>query len=114
MFWKKYTWQKAAENEADIKLNRTGIGTIELNGKKICVLKQKNDWYGFAYHCPHAGAAMTESYIDLSGNIVCPLHGYKFSLKNGRSKSPEGFCIKVYPVEQRKDGFYIGFEDKEK
>jgi len=27
-----------------------------------------------------------KGYIDLSGNIVCPIHSYKFSLKNGRSK----------------------------
>jgi nitrite reductase/ring-hydroxylating ferredoxin subunit len=44
------------------------------------------------------------------GNIVCPLHRYKFSLVNGRNVSGEGYYLKTYPVEQREDGLYIGFE----
>jgi 3-phenylpropionate/trans-cinnamate dioxygenase ferredoxin subunit len=111
MFWKKYNWHKVADREAEITLNRNGIGVVEINDKKICVAKFKNEWRAFAYNCPHAGGIMAEGYIDLSGNIVCPVHSYKFSLKNGRSKMPEGFCLKTHPAESRKDGFFIGFEE---
>ena len=110
MFWKKHKWHKVADHEAEIKFNDNGIGIVEINGKKICVAKFKNEWRAFAYNCPHAGGIMAEGYIDLSGNIVCPIHSYKFSLENGRSKMPEGFCLKTYRVELRKDGFFIGLE----
>ena len=111
MFWKKYKWHKAADPEAEIKLNGHGVGVIEIYGKKICVCKYKNEWFAFAYNCPHAGGIMAEGYIDGSGNISCPIHSYKFSLKNGRSKSPEGYCLKTYRVELRKEGFFIGIEE---
>jgi nitrite reductase/ring-hydroxylating ferredoxin subunit len=111
MFWKKYNWHKIANGEAEIILNRNGIGIVEIDGKKICVTKFNNEWHAFAYNCPHAGGIMAEGYIDLSGNAVCPIHSYKFSLKNGRSKIPEGFCLKTFRTESRKDGFFIGVEE---
>ncbi len=111
MFWKKYHWYKAANNEAEIILNRNGIGIIELEGKKICVAKYKNEWHAFSYHCPHAGGIMAEGYLDGSGNVACPIHGYKFNMKNGRCKIPDGFNIKTFRVDAKEDGFYIGIEE---
>lgn len=108
---KKNTWLKAANAESEIKLRANGIGVLEADGKKICVGKFKNQWVAFAYNCPHAGGIMAEGYIDANGNVVCPQHSYKFSLKNGWSRIPEGFCLKVYAVESRNDGFFIGIEE---
>ena len=44
-------------------------------------------------------------------NIVCPLHCYKFSLLNGRNVSGEGYYIKLYRIEQRDDGVFMGLEE---
>jgi 3-phenylpropionate/trans-cinnamate dioxygenase ferredoxin subunit len=65
-----------------------------------------------AAKCPHAGARMAEGYIDALGNIVCPLHRYKFSLSGGRNVSGEGYFLKTYAVEERADGIYVGIEEK--
>jgi len=111
MFWKKYKWRRIANHESEIVLNRNGIGVVEMDGKKICVAKFKNEWHAFAYNCPHAGGVMAEGYIDVSGSIVCPIHSYKFSLKNGRSKVIDGYCLKTFRAESRKDGFFIGTEE---
>jgi 3-phenylpropionate/trans-cinnamate dioxygenase ferredoxin subunit len=111
MFWKKYNWHKVADLETEIRFNRNGIGIVEMDGKKICVAKFKNEWHAFAYNCPHAGGVMADGYIDLSGNIVCPIHGYKFGLQNGRCKTTEGYCLKTFRAESRKDGFFIGVEE---
>jgi nitrite reductase/ring-hydroxylating ferredoxin subunit len=107
-FWKKHHWHCIAATEAEIKLGENGIGVIEVAGKKICLTKQAAGWVAFNNQCPHAGFPMVEGYTDSSGNVVCPMHQYKFSLKNGRSKIPEGFCLKMYPIETREDGLYIG------
>jgi 3-phenylpropionate/trans-cinnamate dioxygenase ferredoxin subunit len=55
---------------------------------------------------------MADGFIDAIGNIVCPLHRYKFALSNGRNISGEGYYLKTYTVEQRADGWYIAFEKK--
>ena len=71
----------------------------------------REEWFGFAHTCPHAGAPMTDGYITGGCNIVCPVHNLKFNLKNGRDVNGEGYTLKTYPVEVREDGVYLGVED---
>ena len=58
--------------------------------------------------CPHAGGKLANGYIDVFGNIVCPVHHYRFSLTRGINTSGEGYHLKTYKVEEREDGWYIG------
>jgi 3-phenylpropionate/trans-cinnamate dioxygenase ferredoxin subunit len=46
------------------------------------------------------------------GNVVCPLHRYKYALKNGRNISGEGYYLKHWPVEIRGNGIYVGLEER--
>jgi 3-phenylpropionate/trans-cinnamate dioxygenase ferredoxin subunit len=109
---KKYNWHKIAESEEELMANENHIAVVEVKGKKICLGKHQQEWFGFAYKCPHAGGIMSDGYIDAVGNVVCPLHRYKFSLKNGRNTSGEGYYMKVYPVEQRTEGLFLGLPDQ--
>lgn len=111
MGFKKYKWHKVAEPEAAGKLSPGDIGIVVVDGKKICIAQWQNGWYGFAHSCPHAGGLMEEGYLDDLGNVVCPVHHYKFSLKNGRNSSGEGYKLKTYPVESRPDGLFVGIEE---
>ena len=72
----------------------------------------KEELYACAAKCPHAGGTLAEGYTDVLGNIVCPVHRYKFSLQNGRNSSGEGYYLKTWPVEKREDGIYIGIEQQ--
>jgi 3-phenylpropionate/trans-cinnamate dioxygenase ferredoxin subunit len=107
---KNYEWHKFADNENDLEISGNGIAVIEIKNKKICITKFQDQWFGFTYKCPHAGGMLANGYIDLVGNIVCPVHRYKFSLKNGRNSSGEGFYMKIFPIEKRPDGFFVGIE----
>ena len=88
------------------------LAAVELDGRKIVVAKYQDAYFGFPQKCPHAGADMVNGYVDMQGNVVCPLHRYKFCLKNGRNVSGEGYFMKTYPIEEREDGWYIGLPPK--
>jgi nitrite reductase/ring-hydroxylating ferredoxin subunit len=107
---KNYTWHKIAESTNDLAVDEKRISVIDINGKKICVTEYQAQWYGFAFKCPHASGILADGYVDPVGNIVCPVHRYKFSLRNGRNTSGEGFYLKTYPVEVREDGVFVGME----
>jgi 3-phenylpropionate/trans-cinnamate dioxygenase ferredoxin subunit len=107
---KKYKWHKIAEKEEEIIVGENGIAVVEIQKKKICITKFREEWFAFPYTCPHAGGILAGGYIDKTGNIVCPLHGYRFSLKNGRNMSGEGFYMKTFPIEIRGNGIFIGME----
>ena len=102
-----HNWQKIAESVDEFDFSPQHIAVIEVNDKKICVGQYNGQLYAFAYKCPHASGIMADGYIDALGNIVCPVHRYKFSLHNGRNTSGEGYYLKRWPVEVRKDGVYV-------
>jgi nitrite reductase/ring-hydroxylating ferredoxin subunit len=105
---KEYSWYKL--EEGGLPLAEKAISVIEVNGKKICCTLHEGRLFAFAYKCPHAGGIMADGAIDAAGNVVCPLHRYKFSLKNGYNSSGEGYYLKTYPIEQREDGPWLGIE----
>ncbi len=108
---KKYSWHKIAESITDFPWNENQLCEIVVKGKTICIAKQDTVVMACAHKCPHAGGHLADGFIDALGNIVCPLHRYKFSLTNGRNTSGEGYYLKTYPIEKREDGIYIGLEE---
>ncbi len=114
MGFKKYKWHKVAADTAELsRLSRNGESIIEVDadGQKVCLGRFKEEWYGFAHVCPHAGAPMTEGYINGSCQVVCPVHQLKFDLKNGRDINGEGYNLKMYPIELRRDGVFVGLPE---
>ena len=107
---KKYNWIKVAEAENEFEFSANGVGVIEADGKKMCVARYENEVFAFAFTCPHAGGLLADGYVDALGNVVCPTHRYKYSIKSGRNTSGEGFYLKTFPIEKRTDGFYVGIE----
>jgi 3-phenylpropionate/trans-cinnamate dioxygenase ferredoxin subunit len=107
---KKYTWYKIADSLAGLSFADNGLTTVQVNNKAVCLAMHKDELLACSHKCPHASGNMANGYIDALGNIVCPLHRYKFSLHNGRNVSGEGYYLKTFPVEIRNEGIFIGLE----
>lgn len=88
-----------------------GLLEIEVTGRSVCIGRDGDNLRGCAAKCPHAGGKLAEGYLDGQGNIVCPLHGFKFDLSNGRNVTGEGYQLRTYPIEVRGDGIYIGIDE---
>lgn len=109
---KKYTWHKIAGYPEELPFSGNQMCVLEVKGKKITLGRHNGELYAFAYKCPHAGGIMSAGFIDALGNVVCPLHRYKFSMVNGRNTSGEGFYLKTWPVRTGEDGVFVGMEEK--
>jgi nitrite reductase/ring-hydroxylating ferredoxin subunit len=107
LFGHKLFWYKIADNLAEIDFASNNIAVADANGKKICIGRFQDSIFAFAFKCPHAGGLLAEGYIDALGNVVCPLHRYKYDMKNGRNVSGEGYYLKHWQVEIREDGVYV-------
>ncbi|MBS1917831.1 MAG: Rieske 2Fe-2S domain-containing protein [Bacteroidetes bacterium] len=108
---KKYTWIKVANSEAAFNWQQNNMTVIETGSRKICIAKFRNTIFAFADKCPHSGGILNDGYIDMSGNVVCPVHHYKFNIKNGLNSSGEGYKLKTYPVTIKPEGIFIGIEE---
>ena len=109
---KKFTWHKIADCVEEISFSANAMVEVEVAGKMVCIALQNNRVHACSRKCPHAGGILSDGYLDAAGNIVCPLHRYKFNLQNGRNVTGEGYYLKTFPVEIRKEGVFIGFEEK--
>ncbi|RAJ01649.1 3-phenylpropionate/trans-cinnamate dioxygenase ferredoxin subunit [Chitinophaga skermanii] len=103
---KEYNWHALPA----LVLAEKEILVEDVAGKKICITRYNGQLYAFAYKCPHAGAPMNEGYVDAQGQVICPLHKYKFNIRNGYNSSGEGYCLKTYPVEEREGILHVGFD----
>ena len=101
-------WVKVADFVEAIFFNANNIAEVEADGKTICVAKHNEELFAFAAKCPHASGLFVNGFIDALGNVVCPLHRYKFCLNNGRNVTGEGYYLKTWPVEIRDEGVFVG------
>ena len=107
-----YNWFKIAEALNELTFSAGGFTEVEVNNRKLCISRFKENLFACSATCPHAGGRLAEGYIDVLGNIVCPVHRYKFSLAHGRNTSGEGYHLRTFPVEIRDDGIFVGFKEK--
>ena len=104
----KSGWIKIAESIAELPFGANGIAELEVAGRRICVALFKSELFAFPQICPHASGRFAAGFIDALGNVVCPVHRYKFCLKNGHNVSGEGFHLKHWPVKTA-GGVFINF-----
>ena len=109
---KKYAWHKVADHINEIHFAANNIAVVEVNSKKICLGKFNETVFAFSYKCPHAGGLLADGFIDSLGNVVCPLHRYKYDMKNGRNVTGEGYYLKHWPVDMRENGVFVGMEER--
>ena len=105
-----YNWYKLTGVVEEITFKDNCLAEVMVNDKKVCIGLYKDELFACVAQCPHAGGLLADGYIDAFGNIICPVHRYKFNLKNGRNASGEGYYLTRYKLEHREDGIYIALE----
>jgi 3-phenylpropionate/trans-cinnamate dioxygenase ferredoxin subunit len=106
----RLSWIKIVESEAELDFQANHIAEVMAGERKICIGKFQQELFAFSNKCPHASGLFVDGYIDAVGNVVCPIHRYKFCMRNGRNVTGEGYFLKNWKVETREDGIYVGFE----
>lgn len=107
---KKLEWINIASSISELNILPNNLTEIEVKGKKICIALYNKQLYACAAKCPHASGRMAEGFLDNAGNIICPLHRYKFKLSNGFNSSGEGYYLKTYPIKITEEGIFIGIK----
>jgi len=74
--------------------------TFAVDGRQIAVFRPRSGGNLRALDavCPHAGGPLADAQID-DMKIVCPLHGYTFSLSDGACLNGD-LTVRAYPVRE--------------
>ena len=68
---------------------------VRVKGEEMAVFKNDGKLYGIQNICPHEGGQLCNGWIE-GGEVVCPLHGYKFDLKTGACSTDPSLKVKVF------------------
>ena len=105
---KPITWHLLTTQLDALAFNEENLAETTVAGRQLCIARVDDQVFACAAICPHAAQPLVTGYVNVQKQIVCSLHCYKFSLKNGKNVSGEGYFLKTYPVEKRADGWYVG------
>lgn len=80
-----------------------------VDGKAICFLRMSGRLHALADRCPHQGNSFIGGWCE-EGHLICPWHRMAFDPVTGRCRSGGTANAEVFPVEERAEGTFIGFE----
>lgn len=83
------------------------IREVQLGNTKICLVRIESEFFAFEALCPHRLASLSEGTVTSFGEIVCPLHHYRFDLKTGAIQSGDCRDLRCYPTELTASGLVI-------
>ena len=83
------------------------IKKVILGERVIALLRKGDKIYAFAAQCPHRGASLLQANLNGLGEIICPLHQYRFDLNTGQVRA--GYCpdLPIFPVKWKENGIVI-------
>lgn len=104
------TWIKIADCMDEIHFSKNNIAEVIVSGKAICIIQTADGLKACASKCPHASGDLSEGLLDKSGNIICPVHNYRFNLSNGRDTNSEGYFLKIFKIKENEEGIFLEME----
>ncbi|WP_111669254.1 Rieske (2Fe-2S) protein [Algoriphagus litoralis] len=82
------------------------IKKVKLGNREIGIVRVGDRIFGFNSFCPHRGASLIQGSIH-AGEVICPLHHYRFELQGGRSKAGDCPDLETFPCTLSEDGLKI-------
>ena len=73
----------------------------------LCLAHTPNGFYATEDGCPHQHASLSEGRLNFQNEIICPLHGYRFSLDYGQECQNRTRDLRRFPVEVNEEGLFI-------
>ena len=98
-------FSKPGEAKERIKASQPQL--VVIGSVRICLVRMDDNFFAVGDKCSHNGESLSKGKINFLGEVVCPWHGYRFSLQSGRCAEnyPD---IPTYPIKENEDGFFIG------
>ena len=83
------------------------IRQVQLGERKICLGRLGEEVFGFEPFCPHRRASLSQGFVTPFGEVVCPLHQYRFDMKTGSVRSGDCGELQVFSAEVTDRGLKI-------
>jgi len=112
---KNIEWYRVADID---ELADKRVKTVVAGVQTLALTNVDNEYTAMDNHCPHQGGPLGEGSIEAGDDgqcwLRCPWHGWDFDPKTGKPPGGhEDSGQRLYPVDVREDGIYVGLENDE-
>ena len=94
--------------EAAKQIPKGKLQLVKLGNQRICIAHTDTGYAAFSDICPHLGESLTKGVMNFEHEIVCPWHGYRFNMENGRECQQRTVDLEIHKIELRADGLFLG------
>lgn len=93
--------------QAHQKFEERNLIKVIIGKKELCLVKHQNEFFAISDVCPHQFESLSKGNITPYGEVVCPLHFYRFNLKTGIECEQRTKGLNTYTVRADDYGLYI-------
>ena len=80
--------------------------TYQACGLDLALVRDGQSIIALLNRCPHAGGSLGQGWVE-EGEIVCPLHRWRFRLSDGRCSTIRGESVHRFQAEVRDDMVWV-------
>ena len=78
---------------------------VEVANVEIALFNVGGSIFAINNRCPHRKGPLIRGYTDEEGGIKCPMHGWRFDLRTGRSNRPSR--AQVYETKTERNTVFV-------
>ena len=80
---------------------------VIVHGVPYCFVRIRQDIRAFSDLCPHQRANLSQGIVTSYGEIVCPLHQYRFDLQRGEESSLKCESLQFFETKVTDNGVFL-------
>jgi nitrite reductase (NADH) small subunit len=88
------SWHAVA-SVGDVKVG--DVLAVSAGGVDLVVGLDGERYFCTQRRCVHRGGDLSEGIVS-RGHVICPQHGWRFSVETGTTPEPSEYCLAIYPV----------------
>uniref|UniRef100_UPI00404823BD Rieske (2Fe-2S) protein n=1 Tax=Roseivirga sp. TaxID=1964215 RepID=UPI00404823BD len=92
-------------------LDENGRLIIRIGEQKICLMRHEEQFHIFDHLCPHNKHSLFDGLINFQSEVVCPLHSYRFSHKDGVECEQRTAALKIHELRFEDPHVYLYLKD---
>jgi nitrite reductase [NAD(P)H] small subunit len=79
---------------------------VDVEGHRVALYRVGDTVVALSDQCPHAGGSLGAGWIE-DGEVVCPLHHWRFRLRDGRCSNVSGYGVARWECEVRGGSVWV-------
>ncbi|OEK07068.1 Rieske (2Fe-2S) protein [Roseivirga misakiensis] len=100
---------KIFKSKADLEkvFESNAIRSVKIGDRKLCIANNNGRFHAFEALCPHQRHPLVTAEFNDFGELICPLHSYRFSLTTGQEVSQRCEALDIYPLDVTDEGVFV-------